>query len=181
MKAKKKSKPFISASLPPEELEEILQRIDENLSTDPVIPRGPDMGSRFPDEPYAMRLPPEPPDYPALVAEIRSAHAPYYVRSGSLPAKLLKSLHNAVLKVFGRKQAYFNELTLDLLHTIGTDLQDRQAYIRAQALLVNLLAGEVSSQREKIALLESRLEQPAKKADLRQKAAEKKSRLRTNR
>lgn len=171
MKAKKKSEPFFSANLPPEELEEILQKIDDNLSTHPLHPNQTD--PRPEGDLYTLPIPPEPPDFLGLVTEIRNARAPYYVVSGNFVAKIIKWLHNMVMKVFGRKQAYFNEHTLNLLQALGAELQGRQEYIRKQALLVNILAREIRTQREKIVSLESGRRQPLKKTKLKERIATK--------
>jgi hypothetical protein len=179
MKAKKNSEPFFSASLPPEELEAILQQIDENLSTHPVL-RDP-MDTLPRNDLFTLPLPPEPPDFPALIAEIRNARAPYYVINGNLIAKTLKRLHNTVMRFFGRKQAYFNELTLNLLQAMATDLQSRQEHIRKQALLINMLSREVRAQREKITSLESEQSVSSRDTKPPKRAVVKKQRSRADR
>jgi predicted ribosome quality control (RQC) complex YloA/Tae2 family protein len=164
----KKSEPFFSANLPPEELEEILQQIEDNLSTRPLLHKEGD--ARPQGNLHTLPLPTESPNFLALVTELRNARAPYYVVSGNFVTKVIKQVHNIVMKVFGRKQAYFNELTINLLQAMGTDLQGRQEYTQKQALLVNMLAREIRAQRVKIAALESEHEQLLKKAKLKKRA-----------
>jgi hypothetical protein len=139
-------------------LEEILQRIDENLHVHTVI-----ADESKPMEPTSPQLtllppPPAPPDFLARIYEIRSAHAPFYVVSGSFPARLLKRAHNLVMKFFGRKQAYYNNLTLNLIETMAASLASTQTHLKSQSALINALSSQMALQQSDYQQLFARAE-----------------------
>lgn len=138
---------FFSSGLAPEELEEILQQIDLNLNARPLLQKNKTIAN--PEELYILSAPPAMQDYLALINEIRNARAPYYVVNGNIFSKLIKITHNFVVKIFGRKQAYYNELTINLLQSIAGDLQLYQAYSMNQTALINVLSRELRAMRDR--------------------------------
>ncbi len=140
-------------------LEEILQRIDENLYLHPLIA---DQSKPAEQQHYQFNqlpLPPTPPNFFERVAEIRGAQAPYYAVSGNFLARLIKRTHNLVLKVFGRKQAYFNNLTLNLLESMAAFTSATQEHIKSQSVLTNALANQITLQQTDYQQLLARIEQ----------------------
>jgi len=125
-----------------EKLEEIFQRIHDNVYSQSLLS----------DQ---MKLPSFPPDLFERITAIRQAQAPYYVVSGSPLTRLIKRVHNLVLKLFGRKQAYYNELALDLLESLTVILQALQEYNKTQASRIESLTRQVTLQTEEFAALQA--------------------------
>ncbi len=127
------SKISITSSLPAEAVEEILQRIDDNLSMRRFfhgnLERNENDFQRE-DNPIQFHsiLPPISPDFVRQIVEIRNAQAPYYVVTGGFIVMLVKKVHNLIVKIFGRKQAYFNNHTLNLLENMASYLNALQEY-----------------------------------------------------
>jgi hypothetical protein len=140
------SSPQSSGAVAPDPLEEILQRIHDNVYSHPLLPNQTNPLADHLRQMDALLLPPPPPDLLEKVTALRSAQAPYYIVSGSLPVRIVKRLHNLVLKVFGRKQAYYNNLTLDLLESTVSYLHILQEHTRAQASLIEALITQVMLQ-----------------------------------
>lgn len=139
------SSPQSSDAVAPDTLEEILQQIHDNVYSHPLLPNQTNPLSDHLSQMDALLLPP-PPDLLGKIMALRSAQAPYYLVSGSLPVRIIKRLHNLVLKVFGRKQAYYNNLTLDLLESMVSYLHTLQEHTRAQASLIEALTTQVMLQ-----------------------------------
>ena len=125
-----------------EKLEEIFQRIHDNVYSHSLLS----------DQ---MKLPSFPPDLFERITAIRQAQAPYYVVSGNPLARLVKKVHNLVLGLFGRKQAYYNNLTLDLLESMTAFLQALQEYNKTQASRIESLTRQVTLQTEEYAALQT--------------------------
>jgi hypothetical protein len=130
---------MFSLGLDREVLEEILQKIDENLATRSLLYQdSPLPEASLPNHratPFSSSILPPPPNFAERITEIRNAQAPYYVLQGNPLIKLIKRLHNLVLKVFGRKQAYFNRLTLDLLDVMSGYLSLFYEYSKTRSVL----------------------------------------------
>ncbi|MGH9161084.1 MAG: hypothetical protein ACRD2X_14005 [Vicinamibacteraceae bacterium] len=112
-----KTSPISSEALSPEELEEILRRIDENLELRPLL-----LSSEEPDQPLgeeAVLVPlPELGDLPTRIQTVRAFNAPYFlVREGGI-RRWLRHLLNLPLRLFGHKQAVFNMHALDALEQL---------------------------------------------------------------
>jgi hypothetical protein len=125
-----------------EKLEDIFQRIHDNVYSHSLLS----------DQ---MKLPSFPPDLFERITAIRQAQAPYYVVSGNLLTKLIKKVHNLVLGLFGRKQAYYNNLTLDLLESMTAFLEALQEYNKMQASRLESLTRQVTLQTEEYAALQA--------------------------
>lgn len=97
----------IDADLPPGEVERILKRIEENLAFRKVLK---DAGSP------ATEPPPLPPvaGFDERHQRLRRLNAPFFVPEGSGLSALFRRLLNLPLRVFGHKQAQFNEQSIDL-------------------------------------------------------------------
>ncbi len=149
--------PF-TAGVTPETLEEILQRIDENLATRSLLHDKSDAtGDSKPDnnaELFHLPLPPAPPNFFERIIEIRNAQAPYYVVNGNPIAKLIKKAHNLVIKVFGRKQAYFNNLTLNVLEALAVYVSALQEHNKSQSVLTNALSRQMTLKIEQFAAMQ---------------------------
>jgi hypothetical protein len=120
-----------------EKLEEILQSIQDNVYSHSLLSE-------------STKLPVFPPNLIERLTALRHAQAPYYVVSGHPLARLVKRAHNLVLKLFGRKQAYHNQLTLDLLEDMTTYLQSLQEYHKVQASRIESLTAEITRQMEEL-------------------------------
>lgn len=125
-----------------DKLEEIFQRIHDNVYSHSLLS----------DQ---TKLPSLPPDLLERITALRHAQAPYYVVSGNPLTRLVKRLHNLVLKLFGRKQAYHNQLTLDLLESMTTYLQSVQEHNKMQTSRTESLVQQVRYQAEQLAALEA--------------------------
>lgn len=125
-----------------DKLEEIFQRIHDNVYSHSLLS----------DQ---MKLPSFPPDLFERITAIRQAQAPYYVVSGNPLTRLIKKVHNLVLRLFGRKQAYYNDLTLDLLESMTAFLQALQEYNKTQASRIESLTRQVTLQMEEFAALQA--------------------------
>ncbi len=132
---------FSSTGLAPEELEEILQQIDANLHARPLLQKNKTIAN--PNDLYTLSAPPPLRNYMILLEEIHNSKAPYYVVSGNIISKLIKKAHNFIVKIFGSKQAYYNQLNMNLLQSIIGDLQTYQAHFEKQTWLINILSQEV--------------------------------------
>ena len=141
----KNTKSFFDASLAPEELEKILQSIDENIAARSALRQTTatnSMGST-PNR-YTLPVPAPVPDFSTAITIIRNAQAPYYVVDGSLPRKVIKKAFNLFIKVFGRKQAYYNELTLDVLNDLVAHMNTLQQQNSSQVNVINDLVNTVA-------------------------------------
>ena len=145
---------FPQGSFSPEKLEEILQRTQDNVYSHSLLSNPTKLLSDSSNQMDSRLLPPLPADLVEKIAMIRNAQAPYYVVSGNLLAKLIKRLHNIVLKLFGRKQAYYNSLTLDLLESMSTYLHALQEHNKLQSSRIEALARQVLHQTEQFAALQ---------------------------
>ena len=150
---------FFSASFPPAMLEEILQRIDENLYSRPVLSNQTERGTESIHGFDHLPLPPLPPDFLEKIAVMRNAQAPYYVVSGNPITRLIKRMHNLVLKVFGRKQAYFNNLAVHVLEATVAYLSASQEHNKSQTVLTNSLARQMTLQMEQFTAMQTDYEQ----------------------
>jgi hypothetical protein len=112
---------FFSSNLNQVELEQILQRIDENLALRPIL--------RHQDTDPAGASTASPPSLPdlgefaMLLQRLRMMRAPLFVVKGSDPRNQLKRLLNLPIRVFGRRQTRFNNELLDALTALLTDMQ----------------------------------------------------------
>lgn len=125
-----------------DKLEEIFQRIHDNVYSHSLLS----------DQ---TKLPSLPPDLFERITAIRQAQAPYYVVSGNVLTRLIKKVHNLVLGLFGRKQAYYNDLTLDLLENMTAFLQALQEYNKTQASRTESLTRQVTLQTEEFTVLQA--------------------------
>ena len=125
-----------------DKLEEIFQRIHDNVYSHSLLS----------DQ---TKLPSFPPDLFERITALRHAQAPYYVVSGNPLTRLIKRVHNLVLKLFGRKQAYYNDLTLDLLESMAAFLQALQEHNKTQASRIESLTRQVMLQTEEFAALQA--------------------------
>jgi hypothetical protein len=142
----KNKKPVFDAGIEPEELEKILQSIDANLAGKPVSYSVAAVENKVQPAPRSLILPaPAPvPDFASTITLIRNARAPYYVVSGSLPGRIVKKGFNLFIKVFGRKQAYYNELTLDVLGALAAHTNTVQQQNLSQVSVINDLVDTVA-------------------------------------
>jgi len=130
---------LISLGVDRESLEEILQKIDENLATRSLLYQN----SLLPESSllnkrailFSSSILPPPPNFAEQITEIRNAQAPFFVLQGNPFIKLIKRFHNLVLKVFGRKQAYFNHLILNLLDVMSGYLSLFYEYSNERSVL----------------------------------------------
>jgi hypothetical protein len=125
-----------------DQLEEIFQRIHDNVYSHSLLSGQP-------------KLPSFPPDLLERITALRNAQAPYYVVNGNPLTRVIKQVHNLVLKLFGRKQAYYNELTLDLLESMAAFLQASQEHNKTQASRIESLTKQVMLQTEEFAALQA--------------------------
>ena len=125
-----------------DKLEEIFQRIHDNVYSHSLLS----------DQ---KKLPPFPPDLLERITALRGAQAPYYVVSGNPLTRLIKTVHNLVVKLFGRKQAYYNNLILDLLESMASFLQALQEHNKTQASRIESLTRQVMLQTEEFATLQT--------------------------
>jgi|GEM_PF-5486122 len=128
---------FFNASLVPEELEQILQNIEANISARSAV-----HPSAIPR--YTLPVPAPVPDFAAAIAALRTAQAPYYVADGSLPARVVKKILNLFIKIFGRKQAYYNTLNLDMLGAFAAHMNTLQLQNNSQVNVINDLVQTVA-------------------------------------
>ena len=138
-----------------DKLEDILQRIHDNVYSHSLLS---DPAKRPSDPSHQigpLMPPPFPPDLLERINALRHAQAPYYVVSGNPFARLIKRLHNLVLKLFGRKQAYYNHLSLDLLESMTTYLKAVQEHNKTQTSRIESLVQQVTFQTEQLAALEA--------------------------
>ena len=134
-----------------DKLEEIFQRIHDNVYSHSLLSdqRNPLSDQR--DQIGPVMLPPLPPHLLERIAAIRNTQAPYYIVSGNPLTRLIKRVHNLVLKLFGRKQAFYNHLTLDLLESMAAYLQDLQEHNKTQSSRIEALVSQVMLQTEQLA------------------------------
>jgi hypothetical protein len=125
-----------------DELEELFQRIHDNVYSHSLLSD-------------RLKLPSVPPDLLGRITALRQARAPYYVVTGNPLTRLTKKVHNLILKLFGRKQAYYNNLTLDLLESMTTFLQALQEYNQTQASQIQSLTKQVMLQADEFAALQA--------------------------
>jgi hypothetical protein len=165
MKRQKQSSHPIRPELPLDETERLLERVDENLLSRrlwQLADSQPEGGESIPTIP----LPPTGADLTYPLAEMRSSDAPYYVVNGNILARIVKSLHNLIVKVFGRKQAYFNNLTMNNLEALARDLKAMHEYSKVQSIQINLLSHRIREQEKIIKELRAR-RTPGRKAGKR--------------
>jgi hypothetical protein len=92
----------------PQELARLLRRVEENLATRPLLVRDAKSGL---------------PTIHDLLQQLHTMHAPLYVANGYRAADLLKRALNLPIRLFGRKQARFNQDLLDLLGLMLIQIQ----------------------------------------------------------
>jgi hypothetical protein len=125
-----------------DKLEELFQRIHDNVYSHSLLS----------DQP---KLPSFTPDLLERITALRNSQAPYYVVSGNPLTRLVKKVHNLVLKLFGRKQAYYNNLNLDLLESTTVFLQALQEHNKTQASRIESLTRQVMLQTEELSALQA--------------------------
>ena len=146
---------FSPASSSPDKLEEILQRIHDNVYSRSLLSNQTRPLPEY-SSPVDLRLlPPLPPDLLEKITVIRNAQAPYYVVSGNTLTRVVKRLHNLVLKLFGRKQAYYNNLTLDLLESVAAYLYALQEHSKVQSSRIEALTRQGMLQTEQFMAMQS--------------------------
>ena len=112
---------FFSADLPEAELEQILQRVDENLEFRSMLREhgpassSPGEGSRT--GPVREEMNP----HRQRVRALRSMQAPLFVLGGFFLSRIAW-LCNLPIRVIGRKQIRFNAELLDAIEAMATDL-----------------------------------------------------------
>jgi hypothetical protein len=96
------SPPLSQASLSPEELQDILDRIKANLHRHPVF--SPEVTSKALD------------DVERCLQYLRSSKAPLYVEAyGRGPVAIVARILNLPIRLFGRRQLQFNEVLREFL------------------------------------------------------------------
>ena len=138
-----------------DKLEEIFQRIHDNVYSHSLLSDQKNPLSEHRDQIGPVMLPPFPPDLLERITALRNARAPYYLVSGNPLTRLIKRVHNLVLKLFGRKQAYYNQLTLDLLESMAAYLQALQEHNKTQSSRIEALVSQVMLQTEQFAALQT--------------------------
>lgn len=127
------SKSFFSTeTLSPQDLEEILGRIDENLELRPLLAAGEPIAADS-DEEVALAPLPDLGDLSGRIHSVRSFNAPYFLIHESGLRGWLKRLVNLPLRVFGYKQALFNSHVLDMLDLLAIQVQALRHRSEAQA------------------------------------------------
>lgn len=151
------SKDFSSMHLKPEELEEILRRIDENLALRPLM-----HGNSSITEPSTTlggsSVPTDLSDLYCKLERIRHAQAPFFVIKGNWLHKLLRHLLNLPIRVFGKKQAFFDREALELLGLITTQLQSLHEEVSGHGTQRQRLRQEVSGQAKWLDVTSRKLE-----------------------
>lgn len=137
----KKAQPFFDANIDPGELEKILQSIDESIAARSASHQ---VSAVNTPQRYTLPLPAPVPDFSTAITVIRNAQAPYYVVSGSLPGRVVKRIFNLFIKVFGRKQAYYNTLTLDVIQALVAHMNTLQQQNTSHVNVINDLVGTVA-------------------------------------
>jgi len=138
-----------------DKLEEIFQRIHDNVYSHSLLSDQGNPLSDHRDQIGPVMPPPFPPDLLERITAIRNAQAPYYIVSGNPLTRLIKRAHNLVLKLFGRKQAFHNHLTLDLLESMAAYLQALQEHNKTQSSRIEALVSQVMLQTEQFAALQT--------------------------
>jgi hypothetical protein len=146
------SPPLGSSS--PDNLEKVLQRIHDNVYSRPLLSNQTNLLPDYSKQMDSPLIPPFPTDLLEKITLIRNAQAPYYVVSGNPLTKIIKRFHNLVLKLFGRKQAYYNNLTLDVLENMVAYLHVLQEHHKAQSSRIEALTRQVLLQTEQFAALQ---------------------------
>jgi len=139
----KKTKPFFDANLANEELEQILQNIDENIAARSASRQVTNQAEAAPSH-YTLPVPAPVPDFSSAITLIRNAQAPYYVVSGGLLGRIVKKTFNLFIKFFGRKQAYYNNLNLDVLSALVAHINTLQQQNMSQVNVINDLVNTVA-------------------------------------
>lgn len=148
MTKKKQTSPIIRPELPLGETERLLDRVDENLLSRRFLQPAVSLLENDDTSVPTIPLPPAGVDMEFPLSEMRGSEAPYYVVNGSGLARILKRLHNMVLKVFGRKQSYFNNLAINHLETLSHEMEALREYTKIQTLQINLLSHRIREQQK---------------------------------
>ncbi|MDD5367989.1 MAG: hypothetical protein PHQ40_02795 [Anaerolineaceae bacterium] len=114
--------PFFDANFDYSEIAQILEKIDNNIRFREELFK-PDENEAFTDE----LPPPSPvsiPDVGNRVSENKNYHAPYFISNTRSLSSLVKLLLNLPIKLFGRKQHYFNREVLDMLASLNVAVHD---------------------------------------------------------
>ncbi len=108
--------------LSPKELTEILQKVDDDIRRRNELVEG---GSFSPEESF---LNPPPalilPDLIARINENQDYHAPLYNSQGWSIASIVKKILNIPIKIFARKQQYYNQEILEMLLEINKNVKE---------------------------------------------------------
>jgi hypothetical protein len=141
----KNKKIIFEESITPEELERILQKIDENLAGASGLGQANVIGKTGMNfSRYTLPIPAPVPDFNSTLTVMRNADAPYYVIDGSLPSRIIKKTFNLFIKVFGRKQAYYNALNLNILNLLVSYIHTLQQQNNSQVNMINDLVNSVA-------------------------------------
>ena len=125
------SQPFFSTDLEQDALEQILQRIDENLALRPLLQQPPHH-----QESTELVSPPCLPDLshvPFRLRRMREIQAPIFLTQGGGLVTLIKRLLNLPIRLFGHKQIGFNRDLLDVLDMMIVRLQTLDDFALYQA------------------------------------------------
>jgi hypothetical protein len=113
-----RTSPISADSLSPDALEQLLQRIDENLELRPLL-LADDRPTERVDEELMLAALPDMGDISARLHSVRAFNAPYFLTRETGLRGLLKKILNLPLRVFGYKQAVFNGHALDILEALA--------------------------------------------------------------
>lgn len=131
-----------------DELEHILQSIDDAFYVRRKL-CSPDTfyqnieNSKISMPPFSLSY-----DLFPLLRDISTSQAPYYVISGTRTQIFIKRIHNYILKLFARKQAYFNDLVykaLSEINQIVVSIMDYQKVVENNVRFSNLFQEELSN------------------------------------
>jgi predicted SAM-dependent methyltransferase len=140
---------FFQTSLPPEEVEQILRRIDENLALRPLFH---EQGEQA--ESPAIGSPPPFPNFAGMFQRIQALQgmqAPFFAIKGHALQRLVRRGLNAPIKVFGHKQASFNRDLLDAVNALVTQLQGLRQQAEYQRQIVGSTAANAKKAHDQLA------------------------------
>lgn len=132
------SSPLSQASLSPEELQDILDRIKANLSRHPVF--SPEVALKALD------------DMEQRLQYLRSSKAPFFVEAnGRGPVAIVARILNLPIRLFGRRQVQFNKVLREFLADASVLLQ----ILYEQSAEIARLSDEVKELRRSVQELQA--------------------------
>lgn len=127
-----------------DELERILQSIDEALYIRSKLTSANNLNQNFENSKITIPTFSLSNNLSPILRDITTSQAPYYVISGNWFQVFIKRVHNIILKLFARKQAYFNGLVYKALSEINQMLIDNQKVVENNLKFINLVQEEIS-------------------------------------